>query len=238
MSNILVLQHHPEEGLGLLEEIFLESGHHPTIHRLDLGVPVPKNSNAYSGLVIMGGPMSANDEDRYPWLSDEMQLIRATIKAEKPTLGHCLGAQLIAKAMGAQVIANPSGPEIGWFPVEKTVAGRRSLWLKGLPESFLLFHWHGETFMLPEGGIPILSSALCANQAFSIGQHCLALQGHPEVTETIVRSWTLAMAEDLKNTGVGVQSVDEITRDLAQKCASLADISRQLYARWVELLTH
>ena len=236
MSDILVFQHHPEEGLGFLREIFLERGHRPVIHRLDLGAAVPENSNGYSGLVIMGGPMSVNDEDRHPWLVEEMRLIRAAVEAGQPTLGHCLGGQLIAKAMGGQVFANPAGPEIGWFPVEKTAAGYGSSWLQGLPESFPLFHWHGETFAPPEGSTPLLSSALCAHQAFAIGQHCLALQGHPEVTAAVVRAWTEAMAGDLQRPGPGVQSAAEITRDLAQRCADLAAISRVLYAPWLELL--
>ncbi|MHB1531257.1 type 1 glutamine amidotransferase [Acidithiobacillus sp.] len=236
MSDILVLQHHPEEGLGFLQEIFLESGHRPVIHRLDLGAIVPENSKGYAGLVIMGGPMSVNDHDRHPWLVEEMRLIREAVEAGMPTLGHCLGAQLIAKAMGGQVFANPAGAEIGWFPVEKTTAAHSSRWLQGLPESFPIFHWHGETFSLPGGGTPLLSSALCAHQAFAIGQHCLALQGHPEVTASVVRAWTEAMADDLQKPGAGVQSAAQITRDLAQKCAALAAVSRILYAPWVELL--
>lgn len=236
MSDILVLQHHPEEGLGFLREILMERGHRPVIHRLDLGAAVPEDSKGYSGLVIMGGPMSVNDEDRHPWLGAEMRLIRAAVKAGQPILGHCLGGQLIAKAMGGQVFANPAGPEIGWFPVEKTAAGYGSSWLQGLPDSFPLFHWHGETFAPPEGSTPLLSSALCAHQAFAIGRHCLALQGHPEVTAAVVRAWTEAMADDLHRPGPGVQSAAEITRDLAQRCADLAAISRVLYAPWLELL--
>ena len=236
MTKILVLQHHPEEGLGSLHNILVAQGHRTEVHRLDLGVPVPDDLADYGALIIMGGPMSVHDTDRYPWLLNEQQIIRRAVGEELPVLGHCLGGQLIAQAMGGQVIPNPDGPEIGWWPVTKTPEAMSSAWLAGLPDSFTLFHWHGETFFPPSGAVPLLASDLCAQQAFAIGKRCLALQGHPEVTPATVQAWTETMADDLQQTGAGVQRRRNIHEHLEHKCEELLDKARAIYRPWLEQL--
>ncbi|MHB8211367.1 MAG: type 1 glutamine amidotransferase [Acidithiobacillus sp.] len=236
MTKILVLQHHPEEGLGSLHNILAAQGHRMEVHRLDLGVPVPDDLADYGALIIMGGPMSVHDTDRYPWLLNEQQIIRRAVGEELPVLGHCLGGQLIAQAMGGQVIPNPDGPEIGWWPVTKTPEAMSSAWLAELPDSFTLFHWHSETFSLPSGAVPLLSSDLCAQQAFAIGKHCLALQGHPEVTPATVQAWTETMADDLQQTGAGVQCSRTIRNHLEHKCAELLGSAMAIYRPWLEQL--
>ncbi|WP_298168745.1 type 1 glutamine amidotransferase [Acidithiobacillus sp.] len=233
MTKILVLQHHPEEGLGSLQHILAAQKHQTEVHRLDLGVPVPDDLADYGALIIMGGPMSVHDTDQYPWLLTEQQIIRRAVSEELPVLGHCLGGQLIAQAMGGQITPNPDGPEIGWWPVTKNPEAMSSVWLQELPDTFTLFHWHGETFSLPSGAVPLLSSGLCTQQAFAIGKHCLALQGHPEVTPAMVQAWTESMADDLQQTGAGIQPSRTIHNHLEHKCEELLGSAVAIYRPWL-----
>jgi len=145
---------------------FFKSANLPALEKIDL-------------LVVMGGPMSVNDEKRYPWLVPEKQFIRQMIISGKPVLGVCLGAQLIASAMGAKVYPNWV-KEIGWFPVYGVLSGDRSIFR--FPQSVQPFHWHGETFDLPTGATRIAKSDGCENQAFQLGQSVIGLQFHLETT--------------------------------------------------------
>ncbi len=177
------LQHVPFEGLGSIEpwlrtagyEItntqFFESSELPALNEIDL-------------LVIMGGPMSVNDQDEFPWLSLEKKFIRNVIDSGKLVLGICLGAQLIASAMGAKVYQNPV-KEIGWFPVQGVPPISSSSF--SFPPSTEVFHWHGETFDLPPGATLIARSEGCENQAFQIGTSVIGLQFHLETTPESAR---------------------------------------------------
>ncbi|MCJ8499192.1 type 1 glutamine amidotransferase [Desulfatitalea sp. M08but] len=145
-------------------------------------------------LVIMGGPMSVNDEDQFPWLALEKHFVRAVIAAEKPVLGICLGAQVIANAMGAKVYPNRE-KEIGWFPVQGVhpTAGDRF----AFPPSQTVFHWHGETFDLPPGAIRLATSQGCENQAFQLGKRVLGLQFHLETTPALVTELVAHCGDEL-----------------------------------------
>jgi GMP synthase-like glutamine amidotransferase len=136
-------------------------------------------------LIVMGGPMSVNDETELPWLRDEKQFIREAIRSGLPVLGVCLGSQLIASALGARVYRNAQ-KEIGWFPVEAVPTDADVF---HFPGGFQAFHWHGETFDLPPGAIRLARSAACANQAFQVGRRTLGLQFHLEVTPGAVRAF-------------------------------------------------
>jgi GMP synthase-like glutamine amidotransferase len=180
------LQHVPEEGLGSIEPWAYKHSHPPSSSRLYLNEPLPE-PDGFDMLIIMGGPMSANDEDSILWLTPELTLIRQAIEQEKVVLGVCLGAQLIAKALGGTVFKNPQ-QEIGWFPIRLTEAGQKSSLLGFLPPEITVFHWHGETFALPAGAVLLASSEACPHQAFSFGQNeqVLGLQFHCEVTPEII----------------------------------------------------
>lgn len=172
------LQHVPFEGLGSIEAWlqnagyrisgtrFFASGELPDIEDIDL-------------LIILGGPMSVNDETDHPWLMKEKAFIKDVIQAGVPTLGICLGAQLIANAMGGSVFPNPV-KEIGWFPVQ-SVQPEDDLLFR-FPERMEVFHWHGETFDLPDGACRLAESEGCHNQAFQIGTSAIGLQFHLETT--------------------------------------------------------
>lgn len=172
------LQHVPFEGLGSIEAWLHSAGYEITSTQLYETIQFPSLERV-DLIVVMGGPMSVNDEDEYPWLSQEKVFIRNAIDLGKPVLGICLGAQLIANAMGAKIYQN-SVKEIGWFPVHSTTIDSASLY--NFPSSTKVFHWHGETFDLPPEATLIASSEGCKNQAFQIGKSVIGLQFHLETT--------------------------------------------------------
>lgn len=172
------LQHVPFEGPGSIEPWLKSAGYEITRTQLfeSSNFPALKEIDF---LIIMGGPMSVHDEGEFPWLPLEKQFIRDAIDSGTPVIGICLGAQLIASAMGAKVYQNPV-KEIGWFPVQG-IPAVTSLFFS-FPASTEVFHWHGETFDLPQGATLIASSTACENQAFQIGDSVIGLQFHLETT--------------------------------------------------------
>ncbi len=177
-------QHVAFEGLGSIEPWLLGRGHQLSVTRFQHwqsqgGSAELPDLDAIEGLIAMGGPMGVNDEDRYPWLVEEKRCIRAAIERGLPVLGICLGAQLIASALGARVFRNPE-PEIGWFAVEGLGAPSSARFR--FPRSLPVFHWHGETFDLPPGAEPLARSAACALQAFQLHGRVYGLQFHLEMT--------------------------------------------------------
>jgi len=177
------LQHVPFEGPGSIRSWLAAAGYEVTCTRLHAAADLPE-AGAVDYLVIMGGPMSVNDEDRFPWLAPEKRFIREVIASGKPVLGVCLGAQLIAAAMGARVFRNPV-KEIGWFPVSGLDPGDGPVFR--FPPSTTVFHWHSETFDLPPGAIRLAKSEGCENQAFQLGGSVIGLQFHLETTPESAR---------------------------------------------------
>ena len=172
------LQHVPFEDLGSIEAWLQVTGYEITNTQLyDFGgFPRVEDIDL---LVVMGGPMSVNDEQDYPWLAEEKKFIKNTINTGKPTLGICLGAQLIANSMGGEVFPN-SVKEIGWFPIQAVKSESDAIFQ--FPEEIEVFHWHGETFSLPPGAVQIAESKACKNQAFQIGAKVIGLQFHLETS--------------------------------------------------------
>ena len=184
-------QHVPFEGLGAIEPWLLERGFKITRTAFFAGESPPSPENI-DFLIVMGGPMSVNDEAIHPWLAGEKAFLRSLLATGKPVLGICLGAQLIASALGASVYRN-SEPEIGWFPLEGlTVADGF-----GFPERFTAFHWHGETFDLPDGAIPLARTEACENQAFRLGDRVIGLQFHLETTSESAAALVEHCADEL-----------------------------------------
>jgi len=177
------LQHVPFEGLGSIASWLDTAGFEITSTRFFESAELP-DLKMIDLLVVMGGPMSVNDEDAFSWLVPEKRLIREAVDSGKPILGICLGAQLIASAMGAEIYRNRV-KEIGWFPVHGVSSSTASLFR--FPPSTKVFHWHGETFDLPSGATLLARSEGCENQAFQIGKSAIGLQFHLETTPESAR---------------------------------------------------
>ncbi len=199
------LQHVPFEGLGSIEPWLMEEGYEISNTRLFESTHFP-NLKDVDFLFVMGGPMSINDEDEFPWLVQEKQFIQRAVKAGKPILGVCLGAQLIASAMGARVYPNHL-KEIGWYPVN-TVHSNDSMTIQ-LPETIDVFHWHGETFELPAGAVHLAESDGCDNQAFQLGRSVIGLQFHLETTPETARDLVANCRAELSKSKY-VQSESEL----------------------------
>src|ERR1039457_2935720 len=183
---VFAFRHVPFEDLGLIRASLEERG--ISIEYADLfrpGATVPDTTQA-AGLIFMGGPMSANDD--LPWLRQELQLISRAVDRRQPVLGVCLGAQLIAKALGSRVYRN-AVKEIGWFDIHLTEAGARDAPFPGIRPVETVFHWHGETFDLPPGAQWLAYSEACRNQAFRAGANTYGLQFHLEVTPAMIEDW-------------------------------------------------
>ena len=195
MAKWLILQQTHAEGPGKITS-WLEGLHQePEIIEL-WHQELPPDCTQYAGLVIMGGPMGANDGRRFPFLEKEMALIREWVESGRPLLGICLGSQLMAKALGGTVFRGEQW-EVGWLPIKFTAASCEDPVFKGCPEEFTVFQWHHDTFALPEGAVLLASSDFYENQAFRYGPKAYALQFHPEMTEELIHLWIDLNREDL-----------------------------------------
>ncbi len=201
---VYVLQHVPFEELGNIQPWLAQ--HNAEVHycRLYANEPLP-DVNETDLLVVLGGPMSVNDESHYPWLVAEKAFLAQAIAAEKPIVGICLGAQLIASCQGARIYSNYA-KEIGWFDITAVAAPGDVL---SLPASMHVFHWHGETFELPAKAVLLASRVACNNQIFQLGQRVIGLQCHLETTAENARSMVLHCADELTG-GSFIQDADTI----------------------------
>jgi len=177
--HVHILQHVPFEDIGSMAPWLSQRGAVLTYTRFhEAGATLPDPSDSLGLLIAMGGPMSVNDEAQFPWLEAEKRFIRDTVSRQTPFIGICLGAQLLASAFGAKIYPNGER-EIGWFPVRATTPAGDAF---RFPEEATVFHWHGETFDLPEGGVRLAESEACRNQAFQLGRRAIGLQFHLETT--------------------------------------------------------
>lgn len=233
MKPVVILRYHRNEGPGYFGAYLDRKGVPWTLIRVDEREKVPGDPRAFSGIVCMGGPMSVNDD--LDWIPGVLGLVRQAVGAEVPVLGHCLGSQLMARALGGTVTTTPV-KEIGWGHVDVADNDVARHWFGDL-RGFESFHWHGETFTIPPGATRLASSAHCANQAFALGPH-LAMQCHVEMTAELIRAWCRSAKQDLdaSQSSPGVQSADEMGERMDERLVTLHEVADLIYDRWIERL--
>lgn len=188
MRPVCIFRHTADESPGTLAPALDRAGLSWEIVDLWRQVPAEFDPRRLAGLIVLGGPMNADEVDRHPLLRPEVELIRQTVAADLPVLGICLGAQLLAEALGGRVYRH-THKEIGWYDVEFTKAAANDPLWGGLAGRQTLFHWHGDTFDLPPGAVPLATSNSCTAQAFRLGTRVYGLQFHLEVTAPIIQRW-------------------------------------------------
>jgi GMP synthase-like glutamine amidotransferase len=231
MKPILIVQHIDDSGPGLFRE-FLELRQIGwRLRRPDLGDPLPSAGELadYSGLCLCGGTQSANDAQ--DWIGGELALIRAAARSSLPVIGHCLGGQLISKALGGTVTRHPGG-EFGWSELEPAPADAGRYWLDGLPEKPVAMQWHNETFTVPAGAELLLTGKYCRNQAFAAGR-MLALQFHVEATAETVRHWATGLAHLAPAPGPSVQPPAVVLAQIPEYAGRARALAMHLYERWL-----
>jgi GMP synthase (glutamine-hydrolysing) len=231
-SHALVLSHVAFEDLGTLEAPLRARGFEiETVDAATAGFPL-RDAESCDLLVVLGGPIGVYDQQDYPFLTDEIACIGQRLAARKPILGICLGAQLMAAALGARVYPGSRGAEIGWSPLKAAPNLPAPAWFApllapGLP----VFHWHGDTFDLPPGALHLAGTELYANQAFAIEDFALALQFHPEVTAAGLERWYVGHACELHHAGINIIQLRSAARENA---ARLEEAAARFWKLWLD----
>lgn len=226
-----IIRFSPTEGPGYLADFLDQAGIPWQLIRIDAGDPLPIDSSSHAGFAMMGGPMSVNDP--LPWIPQLMRLIRSAVDNEVPLIGHCLGGQMMAKALGGEVTDNAC-MEKGWLEVEIAHNAQARQWFGELA-GFTTFQWHYQTFSIPPGASRIMRSPYCENQAFALGPH-IGFQCHIEMTADMVHLWcngeSGTMADPAETPSV--QSAVQIQQDLDVRIADLNHLAASVYTRWVQ----
>lgn len=230
MPTAVAIRHVCFEDLGSFAAVLSARGF--DVAYLDAGVDDLASLDAIAPdlLVVLGGPIGAYEEAIYPFLADELRLLERRLTADRPTLGLCLGAQLMARALGARVYPGPAR-EIGWIPLSLTEAGRASplVHLDGKKTSML--HWHGDTFDLPVGAVLLASTGICRHQAFSHGRNALAFQCHPEAQAAHLERWLIGHACEIAAAGL---SAPRLRADSARFGPILEAQGSRCFAAWLD----
>lgn len=231
MKSALVITHVPFEDLGSFAEPLAQ--HEYRIRYREAGVDhlATRDARQADLLIVLGGPISATDEANYPFLQDELQLLNERLQKARATLGICLGAQLMARALGARVYPLPQ-KELGWGSIELTADGENSCLRHLAPRLTPVLHWHGDTFDLPAGSVRLASTKRCKNQAFTVGGgRVLGLQFHPEVTARGLERWLIGHALEISVTE-GV-NVSQLRTDTARWADILASQGYKCLDQWL-----
>ena len=234
MKPVAIFRHAAADGPAYFADFLRQQGLPFTEIRIDQGQPVPQRADAFAGIALMGGPMSVNDP--LPWIPGSLALIREAVALDIPVIGHCLGGQLISKALGGTVTRNPGGKEIGWHRVEIRDAALGEDWL-GAREALTAFHWHGETFTLPEGAQWLARSERCAHQAFVLGPH-IGMQFHIEMDEATIADWCAGGDAEIESAmrkpdvHPAVMSAGEIRAATPVALPAMRRAAHHLYRRW------
>jgi GMP synthase (glutamine-hydrolysing) len=231
-TTLLVLQHISCEPPAAFEEELLDRGLDLARVELDEGEAIP-DMDGFAGIVVMGGPMGAYEDDRHPWLAGEKRYLRDAVGRDVPVWGVCLGAQLLAASLGARVYPGDQ-PEVGLLPVELTEAAAGDPVFGDAPRSIPTLQWHGDTFDLPEGATLLARSPAYPNQAFRFGRS-YGLQFHVEVTPELAAQWgeVPAYADSLEAI-LGPGALDRLVGEVSAHADSTLPLARRLFGRWLE----
>ena len=232
---LLVFQHVPFEILGTLNPLLKNRGFRIRYVNFDREPDAQPSIDGYDGLVVLGGPMSVYDVQGHSHLETEMKAIRAAIEREIPILGICLGAQLIARTLGAAVVVNPE-KEIGWYDVSVNEAAHADPLFSHFRGVEKIFQWHGDTFEIPAGAVALASTPTCANQAFRYGDRVYAFQFHMEVDEALIDRWLTvpAFMEEIRRSG-GKFVPEQIRAATGENIRSLKRLAGRTFAEFIDL---
>lgn len=233
MKPVVICRYAPHEGPGYFATYLTRRRIAWQLVKLDEGDALPR-STEIAGLAMMGGPMSVNDD--LDWIAPMLDLVRASVLENVPVIGHCLGGQLLAKALGAAVTSN-AVKEIGWGDV--TVASNRDVCDWSAAEPFLSYHWHGETFSIPHNATRIWSSAHCENQAFVMSGMHIGMQCHIEITAELIETWCETGAEEIQGNlsrSPAVQTPAQMGENLPDRLDALHAVADRVYQRWTKRL--
>jgi GMP synthase (glutamine-hydrolysing) len=228
MAKIWVLQHHPAENLGAIAEALEGAALAWQYVRVFDGHPIPVEMKGAGGLIVMGGPETVYQLDRYPYLREELRLVENALKQNKPILGVCLGSQLLAATLGATV-RRGADKEIGWYPVRLAEAAKDDRLMRGLPTEFMAAHWHSDIFDLPSGAVALASSDKTAVQAYRYGDKAYGLLFHAEMTPEIIEALVREFSEGLKRVGI---DGDAIIAQAPRHLPKLSEIGAAIFGRW------
>jgi GMP synthase-like glutamine amidotransferase len=231
---IYCLQHFEPEEAGLIGKWAVERGHEFITVRLYKGDALPLAATPEDGIVIMGGPMNVDEDDKFPWLTAEKAFLAAHAKAGGRLFGVCLGGQLIARSLGAKVTKNAQ-KEIGWLPVHFHLDARSEGPFKGFPATLVALQWHGDTFAIPAGAKHAASSEVCAHQAFNVGHKVIGLQFHFEAETQEVCDFVKCFDDELAEGGPYVQRPKEILMGLDSYAAECRKALYILLDRWASV---
>ena len=233
MSSCLVVQHLEPESSYAIGEALSAAGIDVDQRRTDAAEPLPETLDSFDGLVVMGGPMSADSDDGFPTRRQELALLAEAVELGLPTLGVCLGAQLLAAATGGRILRGASGPEIGWAPVRLQATAADDLLLASVPDELSVLHWHGDTFDLPPGGVLLASNDRYDQQAFRIGPRAWGFQFHLEVDQEAVAAFAGSFGADLAAVGTSPGDLLDAT---PAELARLEVHRRPVLARFASLV--
>ncbi len=224
----LAIRHLAFEDLGHFAPVLAEIGY--DLHYLDIGIDSlgPQRVAAADLLIVLGGPIGVYEEDKYPFLTTEIALLADRLATGRPTIGICLGAQLMARALGARVYPGPA-KEIGFAPIELTTAGRASC--LSVFEDQPVLHWHGDTFDLPAGATLLASTPICTQQAFAFGHNAIGFQFHPEAGAEGFERWLIGHTCEL---AAACKSIPELRSDYEQFAPQLAGLARACLRQWLQ----
>lgn len=229
MKTLAIIQHLRFENLGSFEQTLSE--HNFKFIYSEAGIDDLSRKEIVDSdlLIVLGGPIGANDEEKYPFIKHELSILKHRLQNNLPLLGICLGAQLMAKALGAKVYP-ASEKEIGWKPLRITDAGKKTLVMHFNPEKTSMFHWHGDTFDLPANATLLASTDVCQNQIYSYGETAIGFQCHPELIPASIERWFIGHAHEINTDNISVHKLRQITNLYG---ANLEQQSRAFLKGWL-----